>query len=61
MYPFCTSVRMSLDAQFVAHIESLCTLGKKSLDVRLENANESSVLGHTADDSIEDLANPVLA
>src|SRR5271167_1855683 len=49
-----------LRAKLVAHIESLLALGEQSLDVRLQHANESSVIGHTSDDGVEDFANPVL-
>ena len=48
------------DSQFVADVESLIALSEESLDVRLEHANEGSVIGSTGDDRIEDFADAVL-
>jgi hypothetical protein len=49
-----------LGSQLVAHIESRRALGKKSFDVRLQDANEGSVVSYTTHDGIEDFANFIL-
>src|SRR5579863_4280838 len=48
------------DAQPVAHIESLWILHEQSLDARLQNSNEGSLLGSAGDHGVEDFANSIL-